>query len=267
MRVLVSIVLAVLAAACANECFGQQTSFPTRLGDECDLSILGATDTKGFLEFDTELRAALTKQDPVALAFLVRFPLDVNEAPGDSYSLNDAGALQRHFVQVFGAKVRQAVLNSPVRALMCRDEGVMYGNGEVWVEATKFGYAVSAVNVEAAAAATGAARPQIKYECQTEKHRIVIDEGADRAARYRSWDRPHSVTGDPDLVITRGDSTFQGTGVCAYPQWTFKNATVTYTVDGALGCLGDSEPPPPKGASGHLLVKVPGKPEVFQWCF
>jgi len=40
------------------------------LGENCNLVAIGATDTKGFLEFDRELRDALSRQDAAAMALL-----------------------------------------------------------------------------------------------------------------------------------------------------------------------------------------------------
>lgn len=187
MKTLHWIASAVIAAVSVHVgCAQQAADSPTRLGDSCDLAVVGAKESKSFLAFDAELRSALTKQDAVALAFLVEFPLRVNEAPQSGYSLNDAGALQRHFGQVFGSRVREAVLNSPVSSLMCRDQGVMYGGGEIWVSPTKLGYAVNVVNIESGDPGTSAADPKIRFLCQTEKHRIVIDEGPNKVVRYRS---------------------------------------------------------------------------------
>ncbi len=94
----------------------------TKLGNSCDLAILGAKDAKSFLDFDRELRAALSKQDAVAMAFLVQFPLRINSETG-KFSLDDPAALQSHFQEVFPAAVRKAILDQKVEEIFCRGRG------------------------------------------------------------------------------------------------------------------------------------------------
>jgi hypothetical protein len=233
----------------------------TKLGNSCDLSILGAKDTKSFLAFDKELRTAITKQDAAAMAFVVEFPLRINSATGE-YSLNDPAALQSHFQEVFPAAVRKAILDQKVEEMFCKDEGVMYGNGEVWVDATKLGYAIQIVNLRSAVHSPVANERQIDFVCQTEKFRIVVDSVA-RTSRYRAWNRPHPVTGEPDLEINTGERTMEGTGPCAHPVWTFKNSRATYIIRG-LGCTEDE---PPKGAKGMFDVQIQGQSKASGWCY
>jgi hypothetical protein len=71
-----SILVASLLLVAASTAFPQGA----RLGTSCDLSLVGATETKSFLAFDRELRTALSKQDSVAMALLVQFPLRINSS-------------------------------------------------------------------------------------------------------------------------------------------------------------------------------------------
>ena len=126
----------------------------TRLGDGCDLSILGVKDKAEFLRFDSALKAALEQQDAAALALLVRFALRVNQADGSRISLDNAAALQSQFAQVFGPAVRAAVTRQKPDTLFCKpDGGVMYGDGEVWADRVEAGrgrqFRVTTVNVPA----------------------------------------------------------------------------------------------------------------------
>jgi hypothetical protein len=50
----------------------------TKLNDSCDLAMFDAKDTKTFLAFDSQLRAALSKPDPIAVALLAEYPMRVN---------------------------------------------------------------------------------------------------------------------------------------------------------------------------------------------
>jgi hypothetical protein len=227
----------------------------------------GSVEAKYFLPFDAfdrELRAALTKEDALALAFLVKFPLRVN-APGGAYSLDDAQALQTHFQEVFSTSVRKAILDQPIDEIGCNIEGVMYGQGVIWVNATKRGYEIEVVNDEETLPALPKGSPQTKYICQTQTHRVVVDALADGALRYRAWNKPRAISEKPDLEILGGKDSFEGSDICAYPVWTFKNGQTAYRAEGALGCYGEVEPP--KDATGRLVVTVPGKPDEEAWCF
>ena len=236
----------------------------TKLSDSCDLSIFTDRDTKSFLAFDKELRAAIRKQDPVAMAFLVKFPLRVNSNTG-KYSLDDPAALESHFQEVFPQAVRNAVLNQDPAQFMCRDQGVMYGNGEVWVNIAKFGFAIEVVNLETSASGKVPKRG-IEFTCQTDRYRIVIDLDASRVSRYREWNRPHPLTDNPDLEFAKGKSSFEGAGLCSYPVWTFTNHQAAYRVEG-LGCFGDAEPGPPKDAKGRLVIFLAGQEKSSEWCY
>jgi len=195
---------------------------------------------------------------------LVKFPLRVN-APGGAYSLDDAKALRTHFQQVFSPSVRKAILEQPFDEIGCNIEGAMYGPGVIWVNATKRGYEIEVVNDEETLPSLPKGTPQIKYICQTQTHRVVVDAPSGGELRYRAWNKPRAISEKPDLEILGGKDSFEGSDICAYPVWTFKNGQTTYRAQGALGCYGEIEPP--KDATGRLVVTVPGKPDEEAWCF
>ena len=71
--------------------------------DPCEEMPKDATAAKNFFtfdQFDRELRIAITKQDAIALAFLVNFPLRVNDA-GATISIDNAAALKNAFPRRF----------------------------------------------------------------------------------------------------------------------------------------------------------------------
>jgi hypothetical protein len=250
-------------------CFGPQLvaqAAPPK--DPCRaMPSAGTPAAKAFLsfdQFDNELRVALTKEDPVALSFLVRFPLRINEAEG-TISLDDAGALKAHFQEIFNSGVRRAIL-ADTGQHECKIEGVGYGRGEIWVDATDRGYAIWAVNPNA----LGQPSPErkkdrIEFTCQTSTYRIVVDTSTAGVLRYRSWKKPRPVTEPPDLEVANGTSTFEGTDFCAVPTYTFKNGGATYIVDGGMGC--DGEPQVPKDATGTVDVQLRGKAIMSAYCY
>lgn len=238
------------------------------LHENCDLSTYGAKDIKGFLAFDTDLRAALAKQDATAMAILVTFPLRVNEADGGSYSIDDGQSLRHHFQDVFTPAVRKAVLNQKIASIFCKyDEGLSYGDaGQVWVQYRKFGWQVSSVNVIPPGGIAKQTRDGIELVCRTEKHRILIDMDEKGNPRYRAWDASRSVMQGPDLEIKGGSVEWEGTGACGARDYTFKNATATYDLQVVEGCYGDDHTPP-AGATARLTVTVTGKEPFSAWCY
>ncbi len=226
----------------------------------------GTEAAKHFLtfdRFDKELRLALTNQDALALSFLVQFPLKVNEASGTIH-INDAGALKAHFQDVFPAELRKGVLGDKDGKTNCGAEGLMYGPGLLWVQPGPRGYGLYVVN-RGAVGPENDKRERIDYTCQTLSHRIVIDTLANGTLRYRSWNKPKLLTEAPDLELTRGEQTFEGSNVCAIPIYSFKNGTATYTVEAGMGC--DAEADTPKDATGSLVVGVGKKRNVSTSCF
>jgi len=164
----------------------------------------GSVAAKNFLsfdQFDRELRVAIARQDTVAVAFLVTFPLRVNDA-GGTISIDNAAALKMHFQEVFTPAVRKAILNEKFDDLGCNIEGIGYGLGVIWVNASDRGYAIWSVNRDAVPPYQNTRKlPKINYVCQTSTHRIVVETLAGGALRYRSWNKPRFVTQPPDLEI------------------------------------------------------------------
>ncbi|MDE3166961.1 MAG: hypothetical protein KGN36_14235 [Acidobacteriota bacterium] len=253
MRIAASLAMLLLTAAGAVEAQG------TRLGDGCDLAVVGAKDTAGFLAFDRELRAAVTARDPAATALLVEFPLRVNTGHG-SYSLNDPAMLQARFAEVFSPSVRRAIVEQKAGEVFCNSTGVMYGSGLVWAGIARQGYAIQVINLPADASRETAGR-EVAFVCRTERHRVVIDVTAAGVPRYRSWNRPHAPTDPPDLEIAAGKRDYEGTGPCAAAIWTFHAAATTYSLEEA-GCA-----PAPKGATAQLTVSTGGKTLAEWWCY
>lgn len=245
----------------------------TRLGDGCDLAILGVKDKAEFLRFDSALKAALEQQDAAALALLVRFALRVNQADGSRVSLDNAAALQSQFAQVFGPAVRAAVTRQKPDTLFCKpDGGVMYGDGEVWADRVEAGrgrqFRVTTVNVpagaaaaKAPAAAAAAAEPKPLLACSTDKVHVVIDGKDDKAPRYRSWNKPHAPPDAPALELT-GKAGGEGTGSCFYRIWRFRSGKVEYVLS-EPGC-GEGVP---KGGRAELEVLIGGQSRLRTWCF
>jgi hypothetical protein len=235
----------------------------SKRNDPCHAKPDSAQNFFSFDQFDKELRSALTKQDPVAMSFLVTFPLRVNDA-GGTISLDDAAALKTHFQEVFTPAVRKEILGDKTEKTGCNEEGLDYARGVIWVNASRRGYAIEVVNRDAVPPYKfGRDAPTINYVCQTQTHRVVVDTTADGVLRYRSWNKPRPVIEIPDLVISKGKDAFEGTQLCAIPIYTFKNGDTEYQVEGGTGC----DPGVPNDATGRLSVTVGDKDATTSFCY
>lgn len=131
----------------------------TKLGGSCDLTVLGVDDDSGFLRFDNALREALEAQDAAAVAALASFPLRLNLGDGSHVTLRDAVAFRQREASLL-PPLRRAVDAAQPSELFCNDNGVMYGDGEIWANPVGSGSAapfrITAINLPKGAALQGA---------------------------------------------------------------------------------------------------------------
>jgi hypothetical protein len=139
--------------------------------------------------------------------------LRINDDHGSFY-LNDAASLQSRFQEVFPPAVRAVILAERSQSISCSFRGVMYGTGTVWVNPTKLSYAIWAINLPQVRESARPSIDKIVFPCETDKQRLVIDIEASGAPRLRAWNKPRSVTDEPDIQISKGTERFEGTGPC-----------------------------------------------------
>lgn len=243
-------------------CFSTPLAQEDRLGKSCDLSRPGGPGKDSFLSFDQELRVALSNEDPVAMSFLVYFPLRVNQE-GTTIHIEDAATLQARFQELFPEAVRSTVLNQKSESVFCTWSGIMYGSGTVWIRGTEQRYALSTINLPDKNDQTGSP-PQLNFVCNTEEHRVAVDTDASDHIRYRAWKVPRPVTDKPDVEISSGTLDIQGTGPCSHPVWSFTKGDTEVTVM-THGCHPDSSSPP-EGTRGSLDISVSGQTKHW-WCY
>jgi len=221
-----------------------------------------AQQVAAFRRFDTELRSAIEKNDAAALAFLVGFPLRVNTGKG-TLEIPDAQSLAGHYSEIFTKEVRSKVLATIPDDYICRyDEGLGYKAGVIWVSTDGHRFTLGVVNLPDQPAKSK--KPALIFACETKSHRIAIDGLEGGGFRYRSWNKPKAPSAVPDIELTQGKQVYEGSGVCAYPVYTFTSGKVVYQVDAGLGCTDGSEP---SKATGHLSVTIGGKQVTDDWCF
>jgi hypothetical protein len=230
----------------------------------CNLSVFGGTDRRAFDAFDARLRSAARSDDPSAFADLVTYPLRVNR-DGRSIMVRSREELAKDAARIFTASVRRDIVSQ--QGFFCRDVGLMYGAGTVWVrvvpaaDAQPERYAVSTLNVPETdpTRTPSRAAPELKLKCVAPANTVRVEDLGD-TLRYRSWRRGQPPTAKPDLVLERGTVTFEGSGPCEHAIYTFKNGDTTYSVS-ELGCTDGSEP---ADTTGRLTVSRGGS-QLAEW--
>jgi hypothetical protein len=223
-------------------------------------------DPESFLLFDRELRHALSTIDATSMSMLVQFPLRVNGGKGGTISLDSPAALQARFLEVFPAGVRSAVLAQKLTDLICRTDGIGYGSGKVWVNPAPEHIGVMVVNLPHEREPPEASTPnRIDFVCEARELRLMIDTDQSGTLRLRIWNKPRSIVDEPDLEISPGDMTYEGSSPCTYPIWTFHHDESKYTL-AEIGCFPESSPPPP-GARGSVEISGSNQPREVNSCY
>lgn len=173
--------------------------------------------------FASDLKLALQRADPAAVALLTQFPLRVNLPGSTRIGIENASTLQSRFAEVFTPALRKRVLESAMQAPeRLGGESFMLADGLLWAEIVEHEHGprfrLIVVNVPGEKATTW---PQLKMVCETPKHRIIIEQISDEQSRYRSWNLPRALTETPDLELT-GVSSHEGSGPCVHPIHTFE---------------------------------------------
>src|ERR1700733_12979231 len=94
-----------------------------------------------------EVQLRLKAGDRGKVAEVLHYPLRVNIAVGKPLMVKDRAAMVRDVEKIFPAKTVAAALAANPRALFCKAEGVMLGDGVVWAtNDAKKRLGVSAIN-------------------------------------------------------------------------------------------------------------------------
>jgi hypothetical protein len=93
----------------------------------------GISDPAHVTQFVARLKQAVAADDRAAVAAMVNYPLTVNAAGGRSMTYRNAAALSANYARVFTPEVKAAIAAAKANDLFSRDQGVMIGNGEIWM--------------------------------------------------------------------------------------------------------------------------------------
>jgi hypothetical protein len=120
MRVILVILIALFAV----------TSGPARADNP--YAVAGISNPAHVTLFLARLKQAVAADDHAAVAAMVRYPLTIS-SDGRSITYRNAAALSADYARVVTPEVKAAVAAAKPDNLFVRDQGVMIGNGEIWM--------------------------------------------------------------------------------------------------------------------------------------
>ncbi|MFG0213433.1 hypothetical protein ACFU8X_10025 [Brevibacillus porteri] len=109
--------------------------------------VAGITNAGAFEAFFGKLQEAVKKNDKTEVAKHIRYPLRVNK-DGKSQFIRDEQQFLEAYDRIMTEKVKEAFLQQKVTDTFVNDQGVMVGNGELWLGQFSNRFVVFAVNVE-----------------------------------------------------------------------------------------------------------------------
>lgn len=115
----------------------------------------GISDPTHVTRFLARLKQALAADDRAAVAAMVSYPLHVY-APGRGLTTyRDAATLRAGYAWVFTPEVTAAVATATPDSLFARDQGVMIGNGQVWINEVHAVVKIITININHTRRAAG----------------------------------------------------------------------------------------------------------------
>ena len=96
-------------------------------------AVAGISNPAQVTQFVVRLKQAMTADDHAAIAAMVKYPLTVYSSAGRPATYRNAAALSANYTRVFTPEVKAAVAAAKPDDLFARDQGVMIGNGEIWM--------------------------------------------------------------------------------------------------------------------------------------
>ncbi|BAH43125.1 hypothetical protein BBR47_21480 [Brevibacillus brevis NBRC 100599] len=109
--------------------------------------VAGITNAGAFEAFFEKLQEAVKNSDKTEVAKHVRYPLRVNK-DGKSQFIRDEQQFLEEYNRIMTEKVKEAFLQQKVTDTFVNDQGVMVGNGEIWLGQFSNRFVVFAINVE-----------------------------------------------------------------------------------------------------------------------
>jgi hypothetical protein len=106
----------------------------------------GISNPMQVTQFLARLKQAVAADDRATVAAMINYPLTVHTSGGASTTYHDAAALRANYARVFTPEVKAAVAAAKADDLFTRDQGVMIGNGEVWMNEIRGSMRIITIN-------------------------------------------------------------------------------------------------------------------------
>jgi len=110
-----------------------------------DYGVAGIDDPQQVTAFVADLQRAVREGDKAAIAALVDYPLKAR-VEGKTRTIKDKAAFIKDYNAIMTMAVQAAVADQNPAALFANSQGLMFGNGQVWIGLTEDGLRIIAIN-------------------------------------------------------------------------------------------------------------------------
>lgn len=143
---ILGIVLGAAIALLPSPCFASFLPGPAATPERQNrYEVAGITDPAAFEAFFTKMQEWVTKGDKAKVAQHVQYPLRVNKE-GKSKSIKNEKQFVSEYDQIMTDKVKNAYLQQHVTDTFVNYQGVMVGNGEMWLGQNGNKFVIVAIN-------------------------------------------------------------------------------------------------------------------------
>jgi hypothetical protein len=207
-------------------------------------------------DFVKAVFGAVASGDCARISGVIGYPLVVNATDPDfhqnrSFDIETKGAFLKHCPAIFTAEFRAAILRHQGEGVSCSTAQLGLARGRLWSNVYDDGPLINKINQERFRWPNMTAGELLR--CRTRDSLIVVDRPR-AEVRYRSWSPDQDSKEKPKVLIEAGDETWEGTGVCRHPTWSFPSGPDKIEIS-AFGCTDDEE----KEVVAHRSILKGGK--------
>lgn len=104
---------------------------PETVNERIDF-LFGKGEALRYEPFIRAFQDAVRQNDPVKVSHFIKYPLNVTRYNHD-IKLRSAKDVIKYYPQIFTREMRETIINQDYEALFVNWQGVMFGNGAVWI--------------------------------------------------------------------------------------------------------------------------------------
>ncbi len=101
--------------------------------------VAGVDDPAIVKAFVLSLQSVVKNNDAAAFAKMISYPMKVHAENGPGLTVKTAKQAQEKYAEIVNAKVKQAILSQNPDDLFANYQGLMIGDGEVWLTPNEHG--------------------------------------------------------------------------------------------------------------------------------